>query len=138
MNLDRLITSIKNHEGYRARSYKDTEGYDTIGYGFAVKDLVLQQDIAHHILERKVSELIVDCFNSFPWLAKSPAKVQEVIIEMCYQMGVTGVSKFVKAITYLKRGEWEKAAEEMLDSRWAKQTPNRANELSEIVKGIKI
>ena len=137
MNLERLITSIKNHEGYRARSYKDTEGYDTIGYGFAVKDLVLQQDISHHILERKVSELIVDCFNSFPWLAKSPAKAQEVIIEMCYQMGVAGVSKFVKAIAHLKRGNWEEAAEEMLDSRWAKQTPNRANELSGIIKGIK-
>lgn len=137
MNLDRLLTSIKKHEGYRAKTYKDTEGYDTIGYGFAIKDLALQQDIAHHILERKVSELIVNCFDSFPWMAESPSKVQEVVIEMCYQMGIRGVSKFVKTLNHLKSGNYEEAAKEMLDSRWAKQTPNRAKGLSEIIKGVR-
>ncbi len=63
-----------------------------------------------------------------------PIEVQEVVLNMCYQLGVTGVSKFRKAISALQDGEWQEAADEMLDSLWARQTPNRAEELSNIVR----
>ncbi len=62
-----------------------------------------------------------------------PNKVRDVVIEMCYQLGVSGFSRFKKTISYLKEKQFEKASKEMLDSRWAVQTPNRAKELSEIV-----
>ena len=134
MNFHKLIESVKKHEGYRAKTYKDTLGFDTIGYGFAIKDLVIDKDIAHHILERKLTMLIVRCFESFLWLSKMPAGIQEVVIEMCYQLGVNGFSKFVKTIGYLQTMQWKKASVEMLSSRWAIQTPNRAKEMSERVK----
>ena len=63
-----------------------------------------------------------------------PQQVQEVVINMCYQLGVNGVSKFRKAISAMQEGDWEEAANEMLDSLWARQTPNRAKELSDIVR----
>ena len=63
-----------------------------------------------------------------------PQEVQEVVLNMCYQLGITGVSKFRKAISALQEGEWQEAADEMLDSLWARQTPNRAEELSNIVR----
>ena len=63
-----------------------------------------------------------------------PVEVQEVILNMCYQLGVTGTSKFRKAISALQEGDWEDAANEMLDSLWARQTPNRAKELSDIIR----
>ena len=65
-----------------------------------------------------------------------PHKIQDVIYEMCYQMGVTGVSKFKKTLAYLENEEFKKASIEMLDSRWARQTPNRARKLSNIVKNV--
>ena len=65
-----------------------------------------------------------------------PKTIQNVVIEMCYQLGVTGFSKFVKTITYLKDKDFKSASVEMLDSKWAKQTPNRAKEMSEIVGGV--
>ena len=49
-----LIESIKQHEGYVGVVYKDSLGIDTIGYGFAIKDLELDEDICEMILERKV------------------------------------------------------------------------------------
>ena len=55
---------------------------------------------------------------------------------MCYQLGVTGFSKFKKTIAYLQNKEWRNASIEMLDSRWAKQTPNRAKEMSNRVKKL--
>jgi len=134
MNYQRLIESIKHHEGFRKGVYMDTLGYETIGYGFAIKNLEIDEDIAGLILERKMMCLILDCFNRFQWLNAQPTGIQEAIIEMCYQLGISGVSKFKKMITHIKNGDYILAGDEALDSRWAKQTPNRAKEISEIIK----
>ena len=63
-----------------------------------------------------------------------PPEVQGVILEMVYQLGFSGFKKFKKAILNMKSKDWKGAATEMLDSRWAKQTPNRANQLADIVR----
>tara|TARA_R100001198_G_C5175831_1_gene174621 strand:- start:123 stop:527 length:405 start_codon:yes stop_codon:yes gene_type:complete len=129
-----LLENIKESEGFRSRVYKCTEGYDTIGYGFAVKDLVMDKDIADMILERKVAELRLRVEQKFPFIDSMPEAVQDVMIEMCFQLGVSGFSKFKKTIQYLMTKQFEEAAVEMLDSKWYKQTPNRAKKLSDIVK----
>jgi lysozyme len=67
-------------------------------------------------------------------LSEKPAIVQEVVIEMCYQLGVTGFSKFKRTIGFLEEGDYKKASLEMLRSKWAKQTTNRANEMSNRVR----
>tara|TARA_Y100000361_G_scaffold80477_1_gene71164 strand:- start:952 stop:1356 length:405 start_codon:yes stop_codon:yes gene_type:complete len=131
-----LIDSIKQHEGYVGVVYKDSLGIDTIGYGFAIKDLELDKDVCDMILERKIKNLEDRVRNKFGWYPFMPQEIQDVVMEMCYQLGVTGFSKFAKTITYLKDKNFEKASEEMLDSLWARQTPNRAKELSRRVKGV--
>ena len=60
-----------------------------------------------------------------------------VITEMMYQMGVDGVSKFTKTLDYMKRKEWQLASVEMLDSKWAIQTEERAVALSKVIKNIR-
>ena len=134
--MDNLINSIKKHEGYVGIVYKDSLGIDTIGYGFAIKDLELDEDICEIILERKIIELIDRINIKFPWYKYMPQEIKNIIIEMCYQLGVTGFSKFKKTIAYLQNKQWNDASVEMLDSRWAKQTPNRAKEMSERVKKL--
>ena len=129
-----LFEKIKEHEGFVEHVYDDSLGIPTIGYGFAIKDLVLDEDIAEEILIRKLEKLKRNAISRFKWLEDMPQEVQEVVINMCYQLGVTGVSKFRKAISALQEGDWNEAADEMLDSLWAKQTPNRATELSSIVR----
>ncbi len=132
-----LIDSIKQHEGYRSKVYKDSLGIPTIGYGFAIKDLELDQDICDLILERKVKDLKDRIKKKFSWYKYMPPTIKDIVVEMCYQLGLYGFSCFKKTISYLQNKEWEKASVEMLDSRWAVQTPRRARELSEIVKGVK-
>ena len=131
-----LLNSIRKHEGFRAKLYRDTLDFDTIGYGFAIKDLVLDEDIANIILQRKLEALIRSIEFKFGWYADLPGTVKDVMIEMCYQLGVNGVSKFKKTIEHLKNEEWESAADEMLDSKWAVQTPNRAKALSDRVRCV--
>ena len=65
-------------------------------------------------------------------------KAHEIIIEMVFQLGKTGVSKFRNMWKALEQDppQYSVAASEMLDSRWAKQTPNRAKEMSKIMGGI--
>ena len=129
-----LIDNIKESEGFRSQVYQCTEGHDTIGFGFKVSDLELDMDLAEEILVRKLEKLIRRVKNRFSWVNESPYEIQDVVYEMCYQMGVSGFSKFKKTIKYLADKQYDKASKEMLDSRWARQTPNRAIKLSNTVK----
>ena len=129
-----LIKSVILSEGFSSKVYKCTEGYDTIGYGFAIKDLVMDEDIAEIILERKLKSLVSRVNKKFPFVEDLPESIQEVVYEMCFQMGLSGFSKFKKTIQLLRLGDYKASSVEMLDSRWAKQTPNRAKRLSDIVK----
>ena len=131
-----LLKRIKHHEGFRSRVYKCTEGYDTIGYGFAIKDLEMSEDIAEEILMQKVKNLIKRVRAKFDWLDSVPPEVQGVLVEMSYQMGLSGVCKFKNALKYMEHQNWERAADEMLMSRWHRQTPNRAKELSNIIRSL--
>ena len=134
--MDDLLKKIKEQEGFKSRVYKCTEGYDTIGYGFAVKDLELDEDIAEEILLRKLEKLIQRVRAKFKWLDTVPHEVQGVLVNMSYQMGVNGVSKFKKALHAMQMFQWKIAADELMDSRWARQTPNRAKELSNIIRNL--
>jgi lysozyme len=126
-----LVEKIKEHEGYRSTVYQCTEGYDTIGYGFAIKDLELSKEVCDIILTEKIAKLQLDISCKFEWFEDSPEIVKDVVTNMCYQLGLTGFSKFKQTIYYLETEQYEEASVECLDSLWAKQTPNRAKELSE-------
>ena len=152
--MEEILSLIKKHEGYRSKTYKCTEGYDTTGIGFAWKDLdfdkemankilqenkyniELSEEVCNLILEEKIDIILGRLQKVAPWVERSNKIVQTVIINMCYQMGVSGVMKFKKALAAMEKGNWNLAANELLDSRWAKQTPNRANELAEMTRGI--
>ena len=128
-----LIDNIKISEGFRSRPYRCTENHLTIGYGFAIKDLELDRDICDMILERKVAKLVQRLEKNLPYLPSLPKDAQDVLIEMAYQMGVSGLLKFKKTLMYVESKDYKDASVEMLDSRWAKQTPNRAKKLSDIM-----
>ena len=134
--MDNLLESIKHHEGFVDHVYDDSLGIPTIGYGFAIKDLVLEEDLCDEILLRKLQILGRSVMGKFPFFDSLPSDCKSVLMEMCYQLGVTGVSKFKKALKAMDDGDWEKAADEMLDSKWAKQTPRRAKEMSDIIRSL--
>ena len=137
MNMDRLLQSVKKHEGYRNKVYLDTLGKRTVGVGhLCVEDFweddkeyseemlmnILKDDLKNAI--EGAERLLKDCL-----ILDSLAK--EIIIEMVFQLGETGVSKFKNMLKALKEGpDYQTAAIEMLDSKWAKQTPNRAAAMS--------
>ena len=131
-----LKEQIKENEGFSSTAYYCTENHLTIGYGFAVKDLILDKDLADIILDRKLDDLKKRIDNTFDWWKTSDEEVKNVVVEMCFQLGIRGFSRFRKSIDHLKNKRYAKASVEMLDSKWAKQTPNRAIKLSNAIKNL--
>ena len=137
-DLDNLKEMLVKHEGHEPRVYKCPNGFDTIGYGFAIKDLFMDKELADFILDKKIRELLakIEANDDWDtWFRDKPQNVKEVLVNMIYQIGFSGVRKFRKTIQYIKDDSFLLAGEEMLDSKWARSdSPNRAKELSDIIK----
>jgi lysozyme len=130
---------IKIEESYRSKPYYCTAGMPTIGYGKVIgkKGEPLPNITANRAEEdlfvrEKIRELSYALMSRYPsaWSKCNQAR-QAILISMAYQLGLTGISKFQKMWMALSNGDFSLAAKEMLDSRWAKQTPNRAKRHAE-------
>ena len=143
LDMPRLLKSVRDHEGYRDQVYLDSLSKRTVGVGhlcvedFWEDDKKYSEKFLMEILEKDLEnaisgaeELLKGC--NLPSLAK------EIVVEMVFQLGKTGVSKFRNFLAALQGDspQWLKASEEMLDSRWAKQTPNRAKGMSEVIASL--
>ena len=133
-----LLDSIKQHEGFRSKVYQCSNGFDTIGFGAAIKDLEIDEDIAEQILVSQIHKLEKRIVETFSWYDTCPDTIKDVVLEMCFQIGVGGFSKFKKTIGYASNSDWINMSTEMLDSKWAKSdSPNRAKALSDRVAGVR-
>ena len=139
MSKESLKEKIKIHEGFRDTIYLDSLGKKTIGYGHLIvheDDFVKSKAYPKEELEKlfdkdfeKGWDLMLR-FCEVNNLRNISDTAKEVLCEMIFQMGYSGVGKFQNMIKALQNRDYKRASIEMLDSRWAKQTPNRANELS--------
>ena len=125
-----LIERIGVNEGFRSKPYQCSEDVWTIGHGLTW----LTKEESLHILTGRISQLHLKLLDDLDWYKDMPPEVQGVLIEMVFQIGFSGVMKFRKMIANMQEKNWKAAAEEMLDSLWAKQTPSRANRLADIVR----
>lgn len=119
---------IHYEEGFRGKPYTEkVSGNLTVGYGTDLVASPLTGEeglfLLHFRMERKWAELTM----RRPWLVELPDAAKIVLIDMAYQMGVSGLLKFKRMFGALQQGDFGLAAEELLDSRYAKQTPRRAH-----------
>lgn len=144
MNRSKINNMILRHEGYEARLYIDSVGIPSIGIGFNINYLNFEKygidrnnpfmdfDMALTIMNDKVDNIILN-LQILPWFIELPEQIQEVLVNMCYNLGMSKLLDFKRTIGYLKIGDWKNAAKEMLNSKWADQVGSRATELSNIV-----
>ena len=125
-----LIDRISVNEGFRSKPYQCSEGVWTIGHGFTW----IAEEESLNILSGRVSHLHLKLLDKFDWYEDLPPEVKGVVIECCFQMGIKGWSQFKKAIANMKEKNWKGAADEMLDSKWHRQTPGRSERLADIVR----
>lgn len=130
MNYHSTIEQLKRHEGLKLKPYKCTEGKLTIGYGRNLEDRGITKSEAEEMLLTDMCEVEEHLFNEGLLSDLNDAR-KAVLINMGFQLGIQGLFGFKRMIAAVDSKQFELAAKEMLDSKWAKQTPNRAKELSE-------
>ena len=128
-NLYLLKQSLLRHEGFRSKPYKDTVGKMTIGIGRNLDDVGITKDEAFYLLNDDINTAIIS-LNVIPFLDEIDQVRQCVLIEMCFNMGINRLLQFKNMLSALEAKEYDKAANEMLDSKWAKQVGERALHLA--------
>lgn len=131
----KFLDRVKLHEGFRSEPYRDSLGFLTIGYGRLLDGKGITKKEGEYLLMNDLNQAIEDAKSLFGNFDDLSQKRQEVLVEMCFQLGKGGVSKFVNFRKAVANGHFVEAAAEMKNSLWAKQTPNRVNKLTKAMKG---
>tara|TARA_R100000951_G_scaffold65230_5_gene55064 strand:- start:7360 stop:7797 length:438 start_codon:yes stop_codon:yes gene_type:complete len=132
----RLKSLLRKHEGVKHHAYKCTSGQWTIGVGRNIDDrsgLGLSDHEVDYMLENDIQRTEAELINAFSWFEGLTNVRQDVIIDICFNIGLPRLRKFVRAIAALDAGDYDKAALEFLDSRWSRQVGKRSERLANML-----
>lgn len=128
--IEQLVEDLKRDEGFRAKPYRCTAGKVTIGYGRNLDDVGVSASEAHNMLMNDIEGVYRDLDRSHPWWAEMPEPVRVGLANMCFNLGISRLGGFKNMLAALEAGEWDRAATEALDSRWARQVGARAERIA--------
>lgn len=126
-------SQLKRDEGEVLHAYQDHLGYWTIGIGILIdkrKGGGLRPEESEFIFRNRLKLLDAELSDRLPWISRLDPARKGVLINMAFQMGVTGLLGFKNTLAMIEAGRYQDAAKGMLESKWAKQTPARAQRLS--------
>ena len=136
MNIEALREQLKVDEGVKYEIYKDHLGYPTFGIGHLITEndpehgkpdgTEISEDRVNEVFATDVAKFVSESKILFPDLDELPDVAQQVIVNMAFNMGRPRLSKFKNFIAGVNDRDWTRAAEEMMDSRWATQVGDRA------------
>lgn len=133
--LERIKQQLVRHEGLRLKPYRCTAGKLTIGIGRNLDDCGISQTEAYVLLENDIQNCEKQLLNEIPEIYNSLNEVRRsVLLNMCFNLGIGGLLGFNNTLAFIAEGDWERAANGMLASKWAKQVGRRAIELSELMR----
>ena len=138
---------LETDEGVRSKPYKCSANKWTIGIGhnFEDKPLTVEQQVRYfnrhpmdaedirELFEDDIAEVLTQ-LRRFDWFKALTPVRQAALANMAFQMGVEGLFKFVTTLTYVQQGDFERAASNMLNSKWARQTPARARRVAQAIQ----
>ncbi len=132
-----LLDMIEQDEGYRDTVYMDSEGYQTIGLGFCLDRMPMPREVADYwcnlILTQRHKQILIATHFGTVFKNLNPAR-QCAILNMSYQLGISGLFKFKNMWDALAVGDYKTASLEAMDSVWATQTKNRARRIAEVLR----
>ena len=130
-----LTRQLRGDEGVKATVYKDHLGYDTIGVGRLVDSRKPGAGLKPHeidyLLQNDIDERIEALTRRLPWFQNLDDARRGVLLNMSFQMGVDGLLGFKNTLRMVEDADYMGAARNMLLSKWADQTPERANRMAE-------
>jgi lysozyme len=128
-----ITEQLKRDEGFKLTAYQDHLGYWTIGVGRLIdirKGGGITAEEAEFLLANDIQRRTKDLSISLPWFDELDEVRKGVLVNMAFQLGTNGLLNFKKTLESVRRGHYVAAANEMLQSKWADQTPMRAERLA--------
>ena len=135
--IDRLTEQLRRDEGEVLHAYQDHLGYWTIGIGRLIdkrKGGGISKDEAVYLLANDISKFTLALRARLPFYNRLDEARQGALANMAFQMGIEGLMGFKNTLAMIEDGDYEGAAAGMLNSLWAKQTPERAARIAEQVR----
>lgn len=140
-SMEKLIATLKRHEGVKTHAYRDSLGILTIGCGRNInnsskhKGIGLTIDEIEYMLQNDVERTIKELSQEYAWFNDMEEGARrDAIINMHFNLGRFRFAGFKKAIAHMENGSYDAAATEFLDSRWAKQVKGRSLEVTDMIK----
>jgi len=121
------------HEGLRLKPYRCPAGYLTIGVGRNLETKGISENEALFLLRNDIAEVTAQ-LERFDWFRALGPVRRKVLIDMCFNLGMAGLLGFQKMIEALKQGDYERAADEMVNSRWYGQVGERGRRLERMMR----
>jgi len=146
MNIDQLRKDLEADEGCKYEIYLDHLGYPTFGIGHLItkQDVEFGEPVGTPISEERVKDafeqdidiVLEDCDDLFEYFDTCPEEVQLICANMCFNLGYPRLSRFENFRDAVDNEDWQKAADEMVDSRWYRQVTNRAERLVQRMRAV--
>jgi lysozyme len=128
--MDTLLAELRRDEGVRLKPYRCTAGKLTIGVGRNLDDVGISSDEADALLRNDVARVCSDLDARIPWWRGLDEVRQRVLVNMGFNLGISGLLGFKNTLRAVETGDYLGAAQGMLASKWAKQVGPRAERLA--------
>ena len=148
VDVKQVYKEISSDEGKILHAYLCSESHKTVGIGHKVlatdaeaalpihgthddvpDEECISEARCYELFQEDVQIAINGCEQIYDNWEELPQEVQHILVNMCFQLGQGGLSKFKNLKVAIEDYQWQRASEEMMDSRWAGQTPERAERL---------
>lgn len=129
--IEGILDNLKIEEGYSATCYLCSAGAHTVGHGrnLSKGGVGISEEEAAYLLRNDVIRTIDEVRRNYPWFDDLNKSAREVLVELAFQLGGPRLAGFVKCLAALQAHDYDAAAAELLDSKFARQVPARANRL---------
>ena len=146
MDIEQLRIELEDDEGVKYEIYNDHLGYPTFGIGHLVKDddpehgmpvgTPVSEERVAEAFDQDIETVLEDCCKLYSDFDDLPEEVQRIVANMMFNLGYPRLSAFRGMKAGVDAGDWEAAADEMVDSRWYNQVPNRALRLVNRMRSV--
>ena len=130
-----LTARLAAEEGFRPLPYRDTRGVLTVAYGRSLAVPFTHAE-GRYLLGSALDRNAASFVKRWPPFADMPLAVREALLDMAYQLGPEGVLGFHEMLGALARRDWDSAAREALSSKWAAETPARAERVAAVLRSL--
>lgn len=133
IDMDKMRDEIERDEGRESKVYKCSADKLTVGVGHNLEDNPLPDSVIDLLLECDINDVLNKLIHYRFYMLLDPVR-QRVIVNMAFNMGISGIIKFKKMIAAIEIGDYDEAATQMMMSKWYKQVGDRAERLCQMME----